>query len=222
MKKSSELLCPKNRTALMGLVLIAFTSSACTYKAPPVKPQAVEIDSNFKEKIPGKFAIFIEPEKMNGQARIIGRACSGNKYVIDARDSFRTSTFKTIESLVESLENVEKPLTRAEISAKDLNGFINVQVNALEIDMQVVQPFWGRVQLDSEAEIELRVTVEGANGRLLSARIEGDERLKSHPGMLCERPAKVGGKVVRKAIKETLELLGERLSNAPELRSKTL
>lgn len=221
MRKSLGSFCFKRSAALIGLVLIALISSACTYNAPPVKPQTVEIDSDFKEKIPGKFAIFIASEKMNGQVRIIGQACSGNKYVIDARDSFRTSTYKTVEKLVESLERVAAPLSNEEILARNLTGLIDVRVKALDIDMQVVTPMWGRVKLDSEAEIELRVKVEGPHGRLFSARIEGDERLKSHPGLLCERPAKVGGKVVRKAMKETLELLGERLSNAPELRPKT-
>lgn len=221
MQKSLGPFCFKRSAALTGLVLIALVSSACTYTAPPVKPQTVEIDSNFKEKIPGKFAIFIASEKMNGQVRILGQACSGNKYVIDARDSFRTSTYKTIENLVESLERVAAPLSNEDILARNLTGLIDVRVKALDIDMQVVAPMWGRIKLDSEAEIELRVKVEGPHGRLLSARIEGDERLKSHPGILCERTAKVGGKVVRKAMKETLELLGERLSNAPELRPKT-
>lgn len=130
---------------------------------------------------------------MAGTFKVSGYACSAHDYPVDARNAFGVSVERTLENLVEELEIVANPLNRTAIQAGEFSGMISVKADALEIDLTVIPGF-------------------------CSAKMRGDADYVSEAGAGCSGGAVAIGKAVEEAMKEALERLGERLSNAPRLR----
>ncbi len=211
-----------NKVPLASIVcLIALAVTSCSYTARTNINPATNVYSNYADKVPGNFALYVDAEEMSGSFKVQGFNCAAHSYPVDARNAFATSVERTFENLVEKVQSVPRPLDRETMQAQDLTGMIIVEVKDLDVTLSLIPGFWS-AEMEADAEVTVGLTVDGPSGRMLGTSIEGDEDVKAPAGMACEGGATAIGKAVEEAMKEALERLGERLSNAPRLRSASL
>lgn len=201
------------------VVLLILLFPACSYKAPTHVNPALTIASNYQERIDGKFAIFVNAEKMRETVKVSGWVCSAHSYPINAELIFKTSTIKTFENIAGSLVVVDAPLTLEKIYTENLNGFIHVEVEDLDIDLRLLSGFFSS-EFEADAEITARITVNGKEGRLLGRTVEGSEDYQAEGGLACEGGSVAVGKAVEKSMEETLNRLAESFANSPRLRNR--
>jgi len=200
--------------ALLGAVVFL---SGCTYKAATNVNPATNIYSNYSDKVPGKYALYVDAEEMADTFKVTGYACGAHNYPVDARNAFSVSVKQTLENIIEYVEVVDNPLDRNGILAHELDGMIVVEADKLEIDLIVIAGFWTS-QMKADAEITVKVQVDNESGRLLGTSVEGDDDYVADAGGACGGGATAIGTAIEKAMKEVLERMGERISNSPRLR----
>ena len=200
------------------MVATGFIAAGCTYSAPTNVNPATNIYSNYDDKLQGRYALYVDAEKLKEDIKPSGLACSAHTFPVDARSAFRTSTIKTFENLIEEVEPVDQPLTQIDLTARGLRGMIVVEVDDIDIDLKVIPGFWTS-EIEADAEITAQLTVDGTTGRLLGTAVEGEEDARSEAGGACEGGAAAIGEAVEEAMKEVLERLGERLTNSQRLRN---
>lgn len=201
---------------LMPIALAA----GCSYNAPAKVSPSFNVYSNYGEKIPGRYALYVDNDKMFGTFKVSGFACSAHNYPLDARSAFSVSVQKTLEQLFDSIEVVPTKLDRTGIGAGGFDGFILVEADDLDIDLKVIPNFF-TATMEADAEIVANYSVDGANGRVVGGSVEGDEDYTTDSGAACEGGAQAIGGAVEEAMKDLSKQLGERLSNAPRLREQT-
>ena len=193
--------------------------SGCSYTVPTDISPATNIYSNYSDKVPGRFALYVDAEEMAGDFKVSGYACSAHTYPVDARSAFIGSVQSTMENIVEEVEIVPRPMDSSTMLSRDLKGMILVEVQDLDIDLIVLPGFWS-ASMEADAEVTVSLVVDGPSGRLLGTHVEGDDDHKAESGGACEGGAVAIGKAVEEAMKEALERLGEKLSNSPRIRNE--
>jgi hypothetical protein len=80
--------------------------------------------------------------------------------------------------------------------------------------------FWS-VKADARIEIDVGLIVDGPAGRLVGTRATGKGDSIGDAGYYCGKTAGVLGSSAQGAMKDVLGVLGERFSNAPQLRPQS-
>lgn len=123
--------------AFSGIMLI----SACSYNVTTDVNPATNIYSNYIDKIPGRFALYIDADEMIEDFKVSGYFCSAHTYPVDARSAFISSAENTIKNIIESIEIVPRPLDRITMQARAIKGMIVIEVADLDIDLKVIPGF---------------------------------------------------------------------------------
>lgn len=199
-------------------ILALLAASGCTYNASVESSPAFNVYSNYSDKVPGRFALYVGDDKTGVQeVDLLTYACSAHSYKIETGSSFSSSVHQTFENLVEELEVVELPLTAEDLRARDFTAMISVTLEDAEFELTVIQKFWSG-DMAGEAEYVARLVVEGHNGRVLGTTVEASEDYRNDAGDGCDGGAKAISQASAAALKELMVRLGERLVNAPRVR----
>ncbi len=157
----------------MRLVLCAAAAallSGCAYKAQaPVRP-ALDVYNNYADKIPGKYALFVDGSTLNRTARIRGFQCSAHNFPVEAAESFELSALRTLEQLVDGIERVDTPLDSPSMVARGLTGQIIIKAIDPIITVEFVPGFWVATP-EGEAEISANVEAYGHKGRVFGSSV---------------------------------------------------
>ena len=176
--------------------------------------------SNYDDRIPGRFALYVDADVMKKDIKVIGYVCRAHSYPTDARAAFRNSVVGTFGDLVEELEVVKQPLTRSGLAGRGLTAMIVVEAEDYSADLSVIPGFFSAL-MQAYVEIAARITVDGVDGRLLGTSVEGNEDFRADAGIACEGGGVAVGRATEKAMRETMERLGERLANSRRIRALT-
>ena len=204
---------------LVGYFVVALFTiilSGCTAKTPVGISASYSAYSNYDDKIPGVYGLYVNAEQMKGQANPSGFFCSATDYPIDARDTFTQSVHRTFENLLEEIKIFDKPISAKDLQVQGLDGMIKVEVEDLEADMILVTGFWTELFI-GEAEITAIIQVIGHNGNLMESTVEASEDYRIN-GFFCAGASDAIGKSIEVTIKETMERLGTRLANSVKVR----
>jgi len=191
--------------------------TACTYEAATNVNPARNIYSNYDEKLPLKIALYVDAEDMAQRVKVSGYACLAHVYPLDARQAFVTSAVATFENIVSAVTTVSEPLSSAQLQARGLDAMVIVEVQDLDIDLTVIPGFWS-AEMKADAEITASIKADTSFGRALGTSVEGSENYTADAGVACEGGAVAIGRATEDAMQETLERLGERLTNSRRLR----
>ena len=199
------------------IILAALGVSACTYNASaPVSP-AYDVYSNYDDKLPGQYALYVDSEKLAGEYSVEGYACSAHNYSQDATGAFEQSVSKTFQNLVENLELVDQPLSARDLEAQGYTGMIIVEAEDIDVRINVIPGFWTS-DMSADVDLAASLRVNGREGRLLGTTVSGDDDAKTGAGAGCEGGAKALSEATSKALEDLMQRLGERLSNSRRLR----
>ena len=199
------------------IILAALGVSACTYNASaPVSP-AYDVYSNYDDKLPGQYALYVDAEKLSGEYSVEGYACSAHNYSQDATGAFEQSVSQTFQNLVENLELVDQPLSANDLKAQGYTGMIIVEAEDIDVRINVIPGFWTS-DMSADVDLAASLRVNGREGRLLGTTVSGDDDAKTGAGAGCEGGAKALSEATSKALEDLMQRLGERLSNSRRLR----
>ena len=191
--------------------------SGCAYNAPTEVAPAYDVYSNYDEKVPGRFALYVDAEEMRGEGKVRGQGCSFHSYPIDARNAFRKSVYFTLENLTEYIEEVDEPLSQDQLLFGGYDAMVRVTARDYNAKLTAIQSFWS-TDIEADVEVEARMQVDAIDGRALGVSFEGSGDSEYGAGAACEGGAEALGEATSDAIKDAMEQMGERISNARKLR----
>ena len=207
------------RTLLVGTFGIVL--GACSYNASaPVSP-ANNVYSNYGEKIPGQYALYVDGEEFQGEFKVQGFNCSAHTYTQDARSAFRQSVVLTFGNLVENIELVERPLSRDNLKSNGFDGMIRVRAEDMEVEIGVIPGFW-TADMDAEVELTSSLRVDNHEGRLLGTTVSGDADSTKGAGTGCDGGSKALSSATSGAFEDLMQRMGERLSNSQRIREESM
>lgn len=199
------------------VILACCALSACTYQSSASVSPSYDVYSNYADKLPGHYALYVDAEEMSGKFNAQGRICSAHAYTQDARAAFKQSAVKTFQNLVENVEQVDQPLTQSDLLARNLDGQILIEVEEMNVRIKAIPGFWSG-EMEADVELAAGLIVDGQEGRLLGTTVDADEDATTDAGSYCSGGADALSLATSEAIEELLQRLGERLTNSTRLR----
>ncbi|WP_193368317.1 hypothetical protein [Pelagibius marinus] len=207
------------RPLFAAIVLLAV--AGCAYDAPVADSPAFNVYSSYSEKIPGRFALYVDDRKVGPTAANVRTyACSAHTFSIETGASFATSVHQTFRNLVDEIEVVHQPIAGTDLPAHGFTGMISVALEDAEFELTFIEGFWSD-KVDTEAEYVARILVEGPQGRVLGTTVEASEDYRGAAGFACDGGSAAISQASSAALKELMERLGDRLVNAPRVRELT-
>ncbi len=195
------------------LIISALALSAC---ASPVDPAPVApqiVTSSYGEKIPGRYALYVDGSSLRADARMVGFLCSAFHWPIDAENTFK-------QSVAGSLQNVFTDITL--ISSPNMpsgyDGMVIVRGESLEIEVNQITQFLTNI-MEAEATIKIEATVDRRSGRIFGTSIDEDEDFKAEGVFGCQGGGRAVQGATQRAMEKAIRQLMQDLSNSGRLRS---
>ena len=208
------------RESFRWLTIIATLSACvggCAYDAKPITTGAVNVVAAYSDKIPGKYALVIEPGELNKVIRPRGVNCSAHSYPLNMSEGFRSSVRTTFANLVEKLDEVPEPLQPQTLRANGYRGQIIVRGESLEGKLIAIPGFWN-ANISATVQMSASLTVDGPDGRLVGKTVEGLAEREADAGAFCAGGAESVEDAATQAARKLMVQLGETLANSDKLR----
>ncbi|MDG4868394.1 hypothetical protein P8631_10330 [Guyparkeria sp. 1SP6A2] len=197
--------------------LAAVLFSGCAYNSNAPVSASYDVYSSYGDKVPGRYALYIDGGDFKGDFKPLGFACSAHTYSQDATGAFEQSVIKTFENIIVTVEPVDSPLSFEELKSRNLDGQIVVRGEEMDVRISVIPGFWS-ASIEADVEFAANMTVDSQQGRLLGTTVSGDGDALAGAGTACEGGAKALSLAASDALKELMQRLGERISNSPRVR----
>lgn len=199
------------------MLIISMSVASCSYEVnAPIAP-SYDVYSSYSAKVPGRWAVMVDGNQLKEEFKVSGYVCSAHSFPLDASQAFSTSVTKTLENVVEYIEDVQNPLSRDQLLRSGYAGLIRVSGEEVDADLEVVPGFWS-AGMKAEVQMTAALAVDGPNGRLLGGRLSSEASDNAEAGGACEGGAQAISKATEKALRRLMEELGEKISNEPRLR----
>ncbi|MFC6486910.1 hypothetical protein [Nitratireductor sp. GCM10026969] len=202
--------------AAVAGVCIALTG--CQYTAEPLSVAAYNVYSSYDGKLPGKYLLYVDGNKLNKTIKPSDFNCAAHSYPLALSSGFTGSVRKTFANLVETVEMVDIPVDRSELPARGARAMIMVRGEEVNGRLRVVPGFWV-AGMETEVELAASIVVDGRRGRLLGTTVGGDGNAQGTAGGFCEGGSAALTEAAEQAVKETVGRLGEALTNSERVRS---
>lgn len=206
--------------AYLAAASAALLLSACAYTAKTEPAPSFDVYSNYGDKIPGSYLLYVDAEKLDAIVHPTTFVCGAYTFPIAMAEGFKTSIQATLANVVGSVELVPEPVSADALKAKGARGMIVVRGEDLTGHLDIVPGFWSAT-MSTEVSMVAGITVDGRAGRLLGETVEGSGKGEAPSGFACSGGAKAFEISSAEALKETVRKLGEALSNAARVRAGT-
>lgn len=209
-------------TATLGGLLLGLAGliSGCAYKVQPASTRAINIYSSYDGKIPGRFAVVLDERIRNERREIkpVTYVCGAHTYPVSLGDSIAVSLKHTLDQVFE--ETVERSSMPASdtMADDDLRGVVLVRLDEFSPRISCYAGFWSGTCVGT-TDISFGVVVRGVQGTLFATSVAGSKTVDGSAGAFCDEGAMALADSITGAMKDALERMAERLSNAPRLRS---
>jgi hypothetical protein len=200
----------------LSLALLLTLLSGCAYQVPVRPAPALDVYASYGDKVPGKFALYIDAASFNRVIVATGQICSAHKFPVNANEAFRLSAVETMKQLVEEVEVVDAPISRPKLAGTGYKGMIVLKSDEYTARLMFIQNFWSATATAS-ADMSASVLVDGPQERLFGTSASASRSFDATTSG-CDEGAGAIGEATALAMKEMLERLGERFANSPRLR----
>jgi hypothetical protein len=194
--------------------------SGCTYRAQTMSSPQLDVYSNYSQKVPGRWAIWVDTENLVKEVHSQDYTCSLHVYPLDIRSAFRDSVISTFQNLVQNVEVLNRPVPVQDLVARGYSGLIYIRGEDLRSHLTYDPGFWS-VKADARVEVDVGLIVDGPNGRLVGTRASGRGEAVTDAGYFCGKTTDSLAQSSQAATKDVLGVLGERFTNAPQVRSQS-
>jgi len=199
---------------ILSIAAIAIITTGCAHKSMVSSVEATNIYSSYDDKIQGSFVYVVDDtsvSKLQVANTVQGFQCSAHKFPIDATSAFKASFPKFLDNIFETIQ----PANSAD--GKDLSTVV-FRSERFQPSLRFIAGF---MSADASATVEMAMSasVTGKNGKIFSTMVDTSRTKMGDAGGFCEGGSLVLADATRDAMKDVLEKMGERLTNAPKLRA---
>lgn len=203
---------------ILACALLPAALQACAFQATTMSAPNLNIYSNYAVKVPGKWLISIDASQANQDVHVEGMTCAAHHYPLDFSSSFKQSVLGTFQNLADEVELVDTPPPASTLGAQGTTGVIHISLDQVNTRLEFIAGFWSS-KARSDVELTGGMIVDGPNGRLLGTQASGHGGSDGSEEVTgCGDGAIVLGHASEAAMKSLMGSLGERFSNAPQLR----
>lgn len=177
----------------------------------------MNVTSSYSEKVPGKFALYVEAGEFNKVIHPRGLQCAAHSYPLNISEGFRSSARITLANLVESVEFVDVPMSIDVLRAQGYRGQIVVKGEGLESKLVAIPGFW-QANISTTVVLTASVSVDGPQGRVVGRTVEGAAERETEAGPFCSGGAASVEEASGQAMRKLLVQIGEAVANSDKLR----
>lgn len=170
---------------LAALMAAGAALGGCQYTAEPLSVPAYNVYSSYESKLPGKYLLYIEADKLSRVIKPSDLNCAAHSYPLELTNSFTGSVHQTFANLVDAIEVVDAPIPAGELAGRGARAMIIVRGEDLNGRLRAVPGFWS-VGMETEVELAASILVDGRRGRLLGSTVSGDGHAQADAGGFCE------------------------------------
>jgi hypothetical protein len=164
---------------LLGAIVATSLMGGCAYQAEPVAAPARNVITSFAAKVPGKWLLYVDAERLNELVRPSDLNCAAHTFPLDFRSGFPASVRETLPNVFERIETVDSPVGAERLRAMGARGIIIVRGESLNSRLRVVPGFWSN-NISTDVDLAVGVQVEGPSGRLFGKTVaDGAIRLRA-------------------------------------------
>lgn len=199
--------------------LAALSLCGCAHQVQTLSAPELNVYSNYADKVPGKWALIVDDNgALTQNVHSEGLACAAHSFPMDLSSSFRQSVVATFQNLLGEADVVDHPIPLDSLSARGYAGEIEIKADTLSVKLNFIPGFWSATA-DADLELSAGLIATGPKGRLVGTRASGRGHESSDAGLACAGASVAIGNAAQKAMKDLLGELGERFSNAPQVRT---
>lgn len=208
------------RVKLIWAVVTVSALSACAYNVQPTSAPAVNVYSSYDSKIPGTWTLVVDPSvEFQREIKPSTYVCSAHKYPFSSGDTIKASVTQTIQNVFEEVSVRTAAPSQEEMRANGISGTIIIRLDSFQPRLACQMGFWSG-SCTATADIAFGVEITGPGGRLLGTSVGSSKSSDGDSGGACGDAANVFAEAYRLALRDSLERMGERISNAPKLRTE--
>ncbi len=194
-------------------------SAGCAYNVATTARPALNVYSSNQNKIPGKWAIIVRDDSLQGNAKVQGLACSANHFPLDVRDTFKSSTLLTASNVFQQVEARDATPDVSSYGSGGYAGAVIVNVDTMEARLHWNTGFWTSTP---EATMTLigGVRVLGPTGEVWSFGANAQRDTDGKAAVAgCGGGADAAAEAFDKAENDFLSQIAGRLADSPEVKS---
>lgn len=200
------------------ITLVALCTSGCAYKADPTSAPARNVVTSYSNKIPGRWAVLVEAERLNTTVRSQDIKCSAHTFPIDFTKGFPASVRETLPNVIAQVDFTEESSVPDAMKSTKSRGLIQIRGEQLEARLKIVPGFW-TANVIVEVDMTVAVTVDGGGGRLFGKTFDGHGHADRPAGMFCGGGADAVKAAAEDAQRNVLRRIAEDLANSDRVRS---
>jgi len=204
------------KTLIVGAAMLLL--GACAYQAQTVSSPARNVVTAYSNKVPGKWLLYVEADRLNTTVRPEDINCSAHSFPLDFTQGFPASVRDTLPNVLERVEDVSDPVPADRLKAAGARGVIVIRGEQLQSRLRVVPGFWS-ANISTEVEMAVSVAVDGPNGRVFGKTFDGRGRGDRPSGAFCSGGSESLKVAAEEAQREVLRRIAEELANADRVRS---
>lgn len=198
----------------------ALALGGCTYRAETTSAPQLDVYSNYSQKVPGRWAIYVDVDSLNKEVHSQDYTCAAHVYPLDVRSAFRESAIGTFQNLVQNLEVLNHATSSQDLVQRGFAGIIYIRGEDMRARLTYDPGFW-TVKADARVELDVGLIVDGPAGRLVGTRGSGRGEAITDAGYFCGKTTNALTQSSEAAMKDVLGVLGERFTNSPQVRQPT-
>lgn len=209
-----------NAIKVVATVALAMGLASCARNVEVMSSPNLNVYTSYADKVPGKWALFVQGPALNRDVHTDGLACAAYSYPLKLESSFRQSVAGTFRNLVMDIDVLDQAPTMDTIRSGGYRGLIRVSGDDLRTHLTFMPGFFTSTA-EVGVEIDAGVIVETPVGRVLGTQATGTGRSDHDAGAFCSGTAPALSAATAQAIKAVVGQLGERFSNSVRVRSAT-
>lgn len=200
-------------------VAVSLVLSACTYNVKPTSAPAVNIYSSYDDKIAGRWAVIVDPgTEFRRDIKPSTYVCSAHTYPFESGTTMKASVMNTLSNVFEETVVRTSTPSAEEMASGELAGVVLVRLDNFQPRLACQMGFWSGT-CTATADISFGLEVSGPEGRLFGTSVGSSKTTDGDAGGACGDAANVFSEAYRLALRDALERMAERLSNAQKIRS---
>ncbi len=191
--------------------------AACSHTVDAGNSVAAPVVTAYAEKVPGKWALLVDPGHARGDAQSDGLRCGLIKYPLDLETSFALTAASTFRQVTQDIRVKDHPLTHAEIASGGYAGTIALHIEAVRARIDVS----GVVDASASAtsEIDGTLAVMSAGRRLVDTGDTGSGHALRDAGLTCAGAADAAAAATNDALQDLVRRLAEHFANSHSVRN---
>ncbi len=203
---------------LSSALTIGIAFCGCTYQAQVQDAPSYNLVTNYENKIPGLWFLYIDSTGLQRPIKPSSFVCSAHKFPITASGPFESSVRQTLNNVFEIVEAVTSPVTGNEIKSRAARGLIVVRGEEVRAKLDAKPGYW-TASMEGQATLVASVYVNSASGRVMGTTFEGTAIKEADAGAMCGGGAAALGEAVTEAMRDAMRKMGEALSNSERVRT---